>query len=56
MSYVGLAALASGLLALLYYFRPEFVPFLHVSRYDAMIVGAMLVSLGGLTFMVYRRQ
>ncbi|MDF2982182.1 MAG: hypothetical protein K0Q69_1954 [Devosia sp.] len=56
MRSVGLAALLLAILFLLFPFYRQWVPHIRISTEDSRLLGGLLLAVGALTLVVFRRR
>ena len=56
MRSVGLAALLLAILVLLFPFSRQWVPPIRISTEDSRLLGGLLLAVGALTLVVFRRR
>jgi hypothetical protein len=56
MRSVGLAALLLAIVFLLFPFYRQWVPYIRISTADSRMLGGLLLAVGALTLVVFRRR
>ena len=56
MRAVGLTALLLGVLAFLFPWYRQYVPFIHIDPNDTRVMGGLLVAVGALTLAIHRTR